>query len=264
MTEKQMIMVWLGVVTAAIVYLILLSPTSAQNDTGGIPAELQQYVNPAQGFVNFFMSDLWLWFWVLLIVGIIFTPFGIKGMIDSYRWANRNFFRPRSGQVLVRQKLPNDRMREFWVKPTGKYMKFKTIDHEEIEQPIRMEKGWNVFENNIPVIYLDENNQQMQIGTRFQNPGVSQEEITRGYKASYDTGKLIGAVDFFNDIKNWLLIILIVTVVVGSVNAYFGYQIQKTLGTQKMDSTEIAQKVAAALFNASSIQAGNKYPTVGG
>jgi hypothetical protein len=164
------------------------------------------------------------------ILNIFFVPFGIVGIKNTFKWFNRSFIKPKQGYIVVRQKLPNDRMREFLVKPTGEMIKFKSpISNEEIEISFKNEKGWVAFDGNMPLIELDDNNQQKPFSEGVKSD-IPQEEITRGYKVSYETGKLIGSIDFFNDIKKLIMIVIIVSIASILVAGFFGFSIKSAIG----------------------------------
>lgn len=179
-----------------------------------------------QNLMAFALSDYFLWFWVLVGVAIIFVPFGFNGMFSLWKWIDKNWLKPKRGFILVRQKMPNDRIREFWTLPTGQYMKYKSLDTgTEIEQPVKLEKGWVAYEGNVPMIELDENGTQMMMdSSRKTVSPISQEEITRGYKSAYESGKLVGNFDLLRDMKTMMIIFIVVVAAVGGIGAYFSYQ----------------------------------------
>lgn len=221
-------------------------------------------------FAVFFTSEYFLITLVLIVVTCITTPFAVKGAIEVGKWMDRHFIKPGAGYIEARQRMPNDRVRNFWLLPTGKMAKYRTIDGKEIEQSINLGKGWVVFDGNVPVIELDQHGHQVYLGDNKYTPkgGISQEEITRGYKAAYDTGKLMGAVDFFDEVKQWLLITIVIVAVMGMINAYFGFTVMGMIDKQIHPSTtDIAQEVVIQMRNATFIQqsgAAPSTPTVGG
>lgn len=220
-------------------------------------------------FVVFFQSEYFLITLVLIVVTCITTPFAVKGAIEVGKWIDRHFIKPGEGYIWARQRMPNDRLRNFWLRPTGKMAKYTTVDGKEIEQPINLGKGWVVFDGNVPCIELDADGHQVYLGkdAKFKvNTTISQEEITRGYKAAYDTGKLMGAVDFFDEIKTWLLICMVMSVVGIVISAYFGYTVMSMISEQPAPTTsEIAEEVVRQMRNTTLIQqsANQAIPTVG-
>jgi len=165
---------------------------------------------------------------IMGVLNVFFVPFGIAGMKSTFSWFDRKFIKPRQGYIAVRQKLPNDRLYDFLVKPTGNLIKFKTYAGEDIQIPFKNEKGWVAFEGNLPVIELDDNNQQKSF-VSGEKSGMSQEEITQGFIWSYETGKLLGASDMFGQLKKLLTIIIIVTVLGALVTTFFGFSINNKL-----------------------------------
>jgi hypothetical protein len=200
----------------------------------------------AMNFVKFALSDYFIWFWVLVVVAIIFVPFGAIGFKAFYDWANKNWIKPRKGYILVRQKLANDRFREYYILPTGKFVKVKSIDGKELEIPIELSKGWVAFDGNMPLIELDEQGQQLRMD-RAVKMQVSQEETTKGWKAAYETGKLVGAFDILEELKKMLLIGIIVLIAVTIIGVYFSYSsYSKSTG---LDANAVARAVVAQWNN---------------
>lgn len=200
-------------------------------------------------FIDFFVSRYFIPLIISLVFNVFFVPFGIIGLRAFWRWYDRNFRKPKGGGILVRQKLPNDRLREFWVRPTGKFIAFKTYDGKDLTIPYKNEKGWIGFDGNIPLIYLDENNMQINLTSKnIKNP-ISQEEITMGYKASYETGKLIGSLDMFNDLKMWLIIGVIIIILSGVFNVYLGFSTKGAIGKIHIPSSN---EIAGAFINITS------------
>ena len=197
-------------------------------------------------FAQFVLSDYFLIFWILVALSCILYPFGIYGIVMFWRWINKQFIKPRKGYILVRQKLPNDRIREFLALPTGQFIKFKDLEGREIQVPIKMEKGWVAYDGNLPLIELDENGRQVPINREIKST-ISQEEITRGWKAAYEAGKLIGSLEFFEAIKFLIMIVLVVSIiatVAAASAAYFSYT-----KVPKIDVKSIAQQTAKLLMN---------------
>lgn len=191
-------------------------------------------------FIDFVISPYFIPIIIMGILNIFFVPFGIVGIKNSFKWFERNFVKPRQGYISVRQKLPNDRMIEFLVKPTGEMIKFKPFGSEsEIAIPFKNEKGWIAFDGNLPVIELDNNNQQRKFDTG-EKSGISQEDISKAIKTAYETGKLLGASDLFSELKKWLVIILLIGVVGILVAGFFGATINNAI--KKLPTSDIISK----------------------
>jgi hypothetical protein len=180
-------------------------------------------------FMDFVISPYFIPIIVMGVLNIFFVPFGIVGIKNTFKWFNRNYMKPRQGYISVRQKLPNDRMVEFLVKPTGEMIKFRPFGSQaEITIPFKNEKGWVAFDGNLPVIELDDNNQQKRFDTG-EKSGISQEEITRAIKVAYETGKILGSSDFLSEIKKWLMIVLVVCGIGVLVSFFFGMSINNAI-----------------------------------
>jgi len=169
-------------------------------------------------FIDFFISPHFIPLLITSLLNIVFIPFGIIGFRSVWRWFDKNYLKPGKGYMTIRMKRPNDRIWETMLRPTGEMVKFKPFGKgDEVELPFKNEKGWVAFDGNIPIIEFDSNLQQKSFESNEKSE-VSQEEITRGYKVSYETGKLVGAMDFMKDLKFWLILILIVSVIGAIVN----------------------------------------------
>jgi len=234
----------------AIMYLV--SPVHAQSTV------------PGSDVLNFIFSQGFVFLWVSVALNIVFVPLGIKGIFDLHSWLDKQFLKPRKGYIWARQKMPNDRWRGFWIHPTGREIRFKTFAGDTITESFNSGKGWITYEGNMPVVYLDEMNHQMEIGLKFQSGQISQEEITRSLKAAYDTGKLIGWVDFLKNLTPWFIAILVVAGVVGGIGAYYGYQNQNSLAAVVAKPSVDSGTVASAVVNAIRQNITSGIPTVGG
>lgn len=219
-------------------------------------------------FSALFLSGFFPVFLVMFVALLIFTPFGITGMKSTWSWFNDNFLKPSKGYIRVYQELPNDRMRKFWVLPTGKMIKFKSFDGRDIEQPIDTSKGFMLHEGNIPFIRLNQHNKQVFMGPGLQAGNIGQEEITRGFKMAYDTGKMVGAIDAFAEMKTWLIIAVAITLMGAMMSGYMLMEVAKKVDAldAKVTTLPNSEAIAKAFLNAtSSGQVGNpSVPTVGG
>lgn len=196
-------------------------------------------------FVEAVLTDWFFWFWVLLVLTIIFVPLGLVGAKTLYGWYDKKFGKPRKGYLRARQKMPNDQLREFWLKPTGKMAKIKNIEGMEIQTPITTGKGFVAFEGATPYIELDEQGHQIQFGKSLTTGTVSQEDTAKGWQSAYQTGKLMGAVDWMNELKLLIYIMLGITVIFGLFNGYMLY----TMKPPTLDTNIIARSVALELLN---------------
>jgi len=209
----------------------------------------------ASNFLKFVLSDYFFWFWVLVVVAIVFVPFGLWGFKAFFSWIDRNWIKPNKGYILIRQKLANDRFREYFALPTGKFIKVKNIENKEIQIPINLSKGWVAFDGNMPLIELDEQGQQMKMD-RAATMQISQEETTKGWKAAYETGKLIGSFEILEEIKKLLMIGIIILLIVTIVGVYFSYNAySKSTG---LTADAVARAVISHWNNQTAI------PTAGG
>lgn len=199
------------------------------------------------GFEDFFFSNIFIVFWIVVGLFIVTTPFAIAGISRLWGWYDLNFRKPKGGFIKVKQKLPNDRVRELFVKPTGKFISYNTYDDKELTIPWRNEKGWISYEGRILTIFLDEGNKQINLANAGVKNQISQEEITMGYKSAYETGKLIGSLDLMSDLKKWLIILLFVVGVFGLINGVLTYQTMRKIGNIHFPSGE---EVAMGMINA--------------
>lgn len=209
--------------------------------------------NPAP-FVDFLTSN---YFIVIILLGVflvIMLPFTIAGISRLNNWYQNTFIRVKKGYIKIKQKLPNDNIRTFYTIPTGKFINFRTYDKKDLTIPWKNEKGWVGFEGRLLTIILDENNQQINLANKNLKNSISQEEITMGYKNAYETGKLIGSQNLFNNLKLWLIIIAVGTILFGLGSIMVSFQTQG-----KIDNIHIptGEELAYGFINATQkIQSG--------
>jgi hypothetical protein len=207
--------------------------------------------NPAP-LQDFFLSPNFIPMLVMGIMLLITIPFAIAGMNRVWNWYQVTFVKPKKGYIRVEQKLPNDQIRAFYVQPTGKFIRYMTYDKKDIQIPYRNEKGWIAFKGRMPTIQLDSNNKQIPYDSGIKtNSTLNQEDITLGYKASYETGKLMGSMNTGIDLKMLLIILLIVTVVMSIINIYMNSQTQDAIKNIKFPSPN---EIAGAFLNVTSQQ----------
>jgi hypothetical protein len=190
-------------------------------------------------------------FAITIILGalcIIMLPFALAGLKRIFGWIDLTFIKPKKGYVKVRQSLPNGNERSFWVVPTGKFIHYKTYDGKAIEIPWNNGKEWLRFEGQLPVIQIDENNQQIPFSGKVEKTAFAQEDITMGYKASYEAGKLMGSLDMFSDLKLWLIILLVAVILTGVGNLVFNLQNSSALKALTK-ATPSANAIADAVYN---------------
>lgn len=185
-------------------------------------------------FAEFILSDYFTWFLVLIINSILFVPFGIYGLYKFKQWLWKQHLLPRKGYIQITQKLPNDKKRIFYALPTGGYIKINSLEGGEIQVPVKLEKDWVAFDGNICEIMLDEQGRQMPYKMGI-HASIPHEEITKGWKAAYETGKLVGSILFWDELKRLLLIGIIVMIIVVGIAGVISY-----LSYQKINSFDIA------------------------
>lgn len=179
--------------------------------------------------VDFLTSNYFLIIIIMGVIIVLLLPFAIAGISRIRNWYTNNFVRVKKGYIKIKQKLPNDSLRTFYTIPTGKFINYKTYDKKDLTIPWKNEKGWVSYENRILTIFLDESNQQINLASRNVKNSISQEEVTMGYKNAYETGKLIGSQALFNDLKMWLIIIAVGTILFGLGSMVVGFQTQAKL-----------------------------------
>lgn len=241
-----------------IVFIILTTISVnayAEDETQQLIAEAETG-NPANVLMNFVLSNYFIWFWVLVVITVIFVPIGaVFGIPTMYRWIDRTFIKPKQGFVVVRQFLPNDQVMEFYGKPTGSLLKLKDWDGNKIEVPVKLGKGWSKYSGSLPVIEIDENCRQRPVESSMVSP-INQEEVTKGWKASYETGKLMGSLDFLNELRKYIIIMLVITAIGAGISAYFGYQ-----NMQAVNPSQLQNVVHNAMINTTASE-GSDYKTV--
>ena len=162
-------------------------------------------------FVEFILSDYFLWFIIAIVLLCILGPFGIFGIIKFWRWVNEQFILPRRGYIKVRQKLGNDRWKTFWKKLEGNKISIKEGEIN-YEIPLKLGKDWIGWEGNIPFVEIDENYAQMPLSrTKVQIP---KEHSTRMAYLAYLAGK---AMAFKQDTRLQLLLIITIVVLIGGI-----------------------------------------------
>ncbi|MEM5867199.1 MAG: hypothetical protein QXG39_04700 [Candidatus Aenigmatarchaeota archaeon] len=197
-------------------------------------------------FVELVLSDYFIWFLILIVCCVIFVPFGIYGLFKFKQWLWRQHLLPRKGYIQVTQKLPNDKKRVFYALPTGGYIKIKTLEGDEIQVPVKLEKDWVAFDGNICEIMLDEQGRQMPYKMGIHS-SIPHEEITKGWKAAYETGKLVGSMLFWDELKRLLLIGIVVMIIIVGVAGILSYLNYQKLSS--FDVTMIANVVYERLMN---------------
>lgn len=217
-----------------LILLLIPSLVSAQVNTTELASQLEAS-NPLTGFMSFVLSDYFIWFWILVIISAIFVPIGaIFGIPTIFKWYDRTFVKPKKGFIIIRQFLPNDQVMEFFGKPTGQMMPWKDWNGNPINIPIKLGKGWSKYSGSLPVIEVDENGHQRPVDTNMQSP-ISQEEITKGWKASFETGKFLSG-DFMAEFKKWIILLVIVAIAGAGINAFFGYTNMQALSPNSLAS----------------------------
>jgi len=209
-------------------------------------------------------------FLVMFILIVVFLPLGIFGASRILNWFDVNFRKPASGYIKVYQDLPNDRVRQFWVRPTGRMITFKSFSGKmDISQPLNTDKGFMKYEGNVPFIRLDKNNKQIFMGEGLNlGSDVAQEEVTRGYKMAYDTGKMVGATDAFAELKTLLIVAIAASFLGVMITGYLVMDVSKKVDllTEKVNGLPNAESIAREFINQTSSRQpfNTQIPTVGG
>jgi len=152
-----------------------------------------------------FFQDPFLLLISLILVSVIFVPFGIFGLLKFREWFT-GWLKVRSGYIRVRQRLPNGRWRIFWARPSGKKISIKDEETGRNQDvPITLETGFEGYEGSTPFIEIDENLQQMPL-TRTQIT-IPKEHSTRMSYLAYLAGKIAGMKE--ESMLHWLLIVAI-------------------------------------------------------
>ena len=198
------------------------------------------------GFVGLLMSEWWIWFLVSFVLNVIFVLPGVFGYRALWTWFDTRFRKPGKGYLRVRQMLPNDQLRYFWLLPTGQYGDIKLLDGKVVKVPINVSKDYVKYDGSVPTIELDENGHQVKLsGTMRVSQPIGQESYAKGYKASYETGKLIGGGDIFEQLRPFLILIVAVALIGSAVAIYMAYALnQKLDALPKVDQVQLARDVA--------------------
>ena len=197
--------------------------------------------------LDFFASNSFVVMVLLGAICIIMLPFAIAGIKRIKNWVDMRFIKPKQGYIMVRQILPNDRLREFLTRPTGRFITFKTYEGKEITIPWKNEKGWVVFENLLMVIQLDQSNQQIDFSVKDIKSKIPQEELTIALKSAYETGKLIGWIDLIEPLKKLIIICLCVSVIHFIASSILSFQIMAKF--DKIPLPPSAEQIAGAWLN---------------
>lgn len=191
--------------------------------------------------LEFIASNFFLCFWILIAVCSITVPFGAYGIKKFFDWINRKYLKANRGYVEVRHKLPNDHIETFYALPTGNFIEVKTVTGAKTQIPINLKTGWVVFDGSLKIVDYDENWSQMSQERGIKST-ISQEDTTKGWRAAYETGKLIGSAEFLGKLERMVLILLIITVIGVAVT---GYSIYSARG-KGINTVQLANDVAAA------------------
>ena len=84
----------------------------------------------------------------------------------------------------------------------------------------------------------------MPLGTVKSSGKISQEESTKGWKAAYETRKLMGSIDWMGWLKNIVIIMLLINIIGAGAAIYTAYSTSTTL-----NPTTIAGIVSRAIAN---------------
>jgi hypothetical protein len=210
---------------------------------------------------NLFVGESFIPLIISVVANIFFVPFGFVGLKHFFNWIDRNFTKPGKGYVYVRQKMPNDRFRYFWMRPTGRMGIFKTITGEDIEKPVNTKKGFVAYDGSLPMVEFDENGNQIKFDSEFSRPGAGQEDSIKGQKAAYEAGKFMGGTEIFNELKMLMIVVLVVGILGTLVSGYFSYR--ASTYTPTVDTSAVAAEVVNLLQNPSyNMTAG--VPAIGG
>ena len=146
-----------------------------------------------------------------LIVVLPLLPFAAIGIFKIAEWIIETI-RVRNGWIQIIKKLPNDRIKSFWVKPEGNTIK---VDFPElgikIEQELKLGKDWIYYDGNVPIAFFDENNNQIQLSSALQT--ISRTEVGKIAKLSFLAGKTVA--QFFTEKYVWIAIVVIILVGIG-------------------------------------------------
>lgn len=153
---------------------------------------------------------------------IVFAPFAFLGMYKLFSFMFDKI-RVLRGQIKVVKKLPNDRLTSFWKRPDGDkiHLKDKSII-------IKTSKDWAYFNGTVPTIYLDENDQQLQLNS--EGGKVPSDE----YGKMYDIAYLSGRVAVLQENKRMILFLMIAMFAsIGAICAiiFFNFQTQDAISS---------------------------------
>lgn len=209
-------------------------------------------------------GDTFIPFIISVVINIIAVPLAIVGGKRLLEWYDKAFSKPGQGYVYVRQKMPNDRFRYFWMRPTGRMGVFKTITGEELERPVNTKKGYVAYDGSLPMVEFDENGNQVRFDSEFSRQAGGQEDSIKGQKAAYEAGKFMGGTEILNELKTLLFVVIGVVLLTGIASVYFSYTAAHY--TPTVDTNALAAQVVALLQNptAGNVTQAGGIPQVGG